>query len=109
MSPQKPRTFTAEFRQMAIDLALQGQQPVAQIERELGLSQGLLRQWLKKHRRAQAAGTTVEILNAEAQELARLRREVKRLEQENTILKKAVAIVAHPSPSGISLSTSIEH
>lgn len=104
MSSQKPRTFTPEFRQMAIDLVLHGQQPVAQIERELGLSQGLLRQWLKKHRRAQASGTTVEGLDVEAKELARLRRENKRREQENMILKKAVAIFAHPAPTGISSS-----
>lgn len=108
MTRQKPRTFTAEFRQMAIDLALHGEQPVAQIERDLGLSSGLLRQWLKKHRMAQAAGTTVAAVAAETHELARLRREVKRLEQENLILKKAVAIFAHPSPSGISSSLTTE-
>jgi transposase len=108
MTRQNPRTFTAEFRQMAIDLALHGEHTVAQIERDLGLSSGLLRRWLKKHRMAQAAGTTVAAVTTETQEMARLRREVKRLEQENLILKKAVAIFAHPSSSGISSSLTTE-
>ena len=44
----------------------------------------------------QAAGTTVAAEAAGTHELARLRREVKRLEQENTILKKAVPISRIP-------------
>ena len=55
MSKRQPRSYTDEFRQMAVELALAGQQSIAQIERDLGLSDGLLRLWLKKHRRATAA------------------------------------------------------
>ena len=108
MSKQNPRTFTPEFRQMAIDLALQGHQTVAQIERDLGLSSGLLRQWLKKYRTAQAAGTTVDDLAEERREVARLRRENQRLQEEVAILKKAVTMThlrgfpAHPPHGGSS-------
>ena len=100
MTRRKPRTFTPEFRQMAVDLALQGDQSIAQIERDLGLSDGLLRRWLKTYHAAKATGKTVEQVADERQELARLRRENKRLQEENAILKKAVVIFAHPSPSG---------
>ena len=108
MSNHQRRTFTPEFRQMAIDLALQGHHSIGQIERDLGLSDGLLRQWLKKHRRATSAGTTVAVLHAETRELARLRRENLRLQQEHTVLKKAVALFAHPSPSGTASSRSTD-
>ena len=100
MTRRKPRTFTPEFRQMAVDLALQGDQSIAQIERDLGLSDGLLRQWVKKHAAAKAVGKTVEQAADERREVKRLQREVARLQEEVAILKKAVVIFAHPSPSG---------
>lgn len=95
------RTYTAEFKRDAIALAERGDRSVAQIERDLGLSVGCLRHWRAAARRAAAAGTTTDALADQARELQRLRRENARLREEREILKKAVAIFVHPSPSGI--------
>jgi transposase len=94
------RTFTAEFKRDAIALAERGDRSVAQIERDLGLSAGCLRHWRADARRAAAAGTTPDVVSEQARELQRLRRENARLREERDILKKAVAIFVHPSPTG---------
>ena len=95
------RTYTAEFKRDALALAERGDRSVAQIERDLGLSAGCLRHWRADARRAAAAGTTTAALDDQNRELQRLRRDVARLREEREILKKAVAIVVHPSSTGI--------
>ncbi len=95
------RTYTAEFKRDAIALAERGDRSVAQIERDLGLSASCLRHWRAAARRAAAAGTTTDALADQARELQRLRREVAQLREEREILKKAVAIFVHPSPTAI--------
>ena len=52
-----------------------------------------LRMWRNEHLAAGSADALAR-QKAEAAELARLRREVKRLEQENEILKRAAAFFA---------------
>ena len=91
------RTYTAEFKRDAMALADRGDRSIAQSN--LGVSAGCLRHWRAHARRAAAAGTTVDTLAEQTRELQRLRRENARLREEREILKKAVAIVVHPSPT----------
>jgi transposase len=97
------RTYTREFKLEAIALAEQSEKSVGQIERDLGLSDGLLRHWLRAHRAkgTQAFPGTGHQPDAEA-EIRRLQRELEITRQERDILKKAVAIFAHPSTSATS-------
>ena len=66
---------------------------LAEIERDLGLSKGLLKHWV---RQAEADGVSAfpghGRLKPEEEELRRLRRENEVLRQERDILKKVVAI-----------------
>jgi transposase len=66
---------------------------LAEIERDLGLSKGLLKHWV---RQAEADGASAfpghGRLKPEEEELRRLRRENEVLRQERDILKKVVAI-----------------
>ncbi len=41
------RTYTSEFKREAVELATQSGKSMAAIERDLGLSKGLLKQWLR--------------------------------------------------------------
>ncbi len=86
---RKRRKFTNEFKMEAVKLAERGEVPVAQVARELGLNETVLRRWMGLYgKRAGANRLTPE----EHEELIRLRREVRRVTEERDILKKAVSI-----------------
>jgi transposase len=99
------RVFTREFKLEAIALAEKGEKSIAQLERDLGLSDGLLRHWIRAHRAngQQSFPGTGHQTEAE-EEIRRLRRELEITRQERDILKKAVAIFADPSPNATSSS-----
>ena len=100
MSNNKPRqVYTSEFKREAIELARTSGKRVAELERELGLSQGLLKDWI---RQAKVDGETAfpgqGRLKPADEELRRLQREVEILRQERDLLKKVVAIFSHDPP-----------
>ncbi len=85
----KRRQFTNEFKLEAVKLAERGESPVAQVARDLGLHETVLRRWMKLYGpRANGGRLTPE----EHEELLRLRREIRRVTEERDILKKAVSI-----------------
>ena len=91
-----PRPYPKEFREGAVQLARQGERPIADIARELGIAESCLRNWLKRDQldlRERDDGLT----SAEREELRELRRRVRRLEQEKEILRKAAAFFARES------------
>ena len=87
------RRFTAEFKAQAVKRVLNGGKPLVEVATELGVSTGQLSTWRTEHL---AAGSTEALAarKAEAAEMQRLKRENKRLEEENLILKKAAAFSA---------------
>ena len=85
--PQRP--YPPEYRHKIIELVRSGR-TIADVAREFELSDQTLRNWLKQDdvnagRREDGLTTT------ERDELTRLRRENKRLQVEQEILKKAAA------------------
>ena len=91
--PKTRRRFTSEFKAEAVKLLTEGGKPLQQVAAELGVHADQLRGWRNEHLAAGSA-EAVARQKAEAAELARLRREYKRLEQENEILKRAAAFFA---------------
>ena len=89
------KRYANEFKLEAVKLAEQGETPVAQVARDLGVSQSVLRRWMKWYgERANGGRLTPE----EHEELIRLRREVKRVTIERDILKEAVGIFSQELP-----------
>ena len=88
------RKHSEEFKKEAVRLALESGKPKAVVARELGISSSLLYAWIKKYDEAASRGLTVEEHNAEQEEMKRLKAEIKKLQQENAILKKAAAYFA---------------
>jgi transposase len=87
------RQFTAEFKAQAVKRVLEGGKPLAEVATELGVGTGQLSTW----RMEQLAAGSAEALatrRAEEAETQRLKRENKRLEEENLILRKAAAFFA---------------
>lgn len=100
MSNNKPRqVYTSEFKREAIELAHSSGKPLAELERELGLSQGLLKYWVRQAKaEGEAAFPGQGRLKPADEELRRLRREMEILRQERDLLKKVVAIFSHDQP-----------
>lgn len=76
----------------AIELARRGEVPVSQIARDMGIHDSVLYRWMRKHDGRSKARAADGLSSDERRELARLRREVRRLTTEREILKKAVGI-----------------
>ena len=82
-----------EFRQRAVELARTGSKPVAALARDLGISESCLRNWMAQAD-ADEKGSDSRLTSVEKRELAQLRRDKRRLEMENEILKRAAAYFA---------------
>jgi transposase len=88
-----PAPHPAEFRQRAVELARMREKPIAEIARDLGISDSCLRGWVRQAdldegRRSDGLTT------AEREELVALRRELRVAKMENEILKRAAAYFA---------------
>ena len=81
--------FPKEFRKDAADLVIDQKRTVADVARELGLVEQTLGNWVRQEKvdRGEREGLSTE----EREEMARLRREVKRLTMERDLLKRSVA------------------
>lgn len=81
------RRFSDEFKREAVRLAFEGSRPVAEVARELDVRPDLLRRWRRKFE-----GQGSDELSDVERENLRLRRDLRRTEEERDILKKALAI-----------------
>jgi transposase len=87
-----PAPHPPEFRRRAIDLARQPGVSVAQVAKDLGISESGLRRWMSQD--DIDAGRKEGLSSDERAELVRLRREVRVKEMEIEILKRASAYFA---------------
>jgi transposase len=97
MEKRKRRKFTKEFKAEAVRLCKVGDRSIGQIAKELDLTETALRAWSKQAEVDEGQGPPGALTTTEREELVRLRREVKRLEMEREILKKATAFFAKES------------
>jgi transposase len=84
-----PAPHPPEFRRRAVQLAHERAKPLAEIAKDLRISESCLRNWL-----AQAVdehGSATALTSKEKKELVELRRDKRRLEMEVEILKRAAA------------------
>ena len=98
--PKRRRGFTSEFKNEAVKLLAENGKSLQEAAAELGIHANQLRLWRNEHLAAGSA-EAVARQKAEAAELSRLRRENKRLEQENEILKRAAALPLSLEPMAL--------
>jgi len=95
----KRQSFTRAFKLEAVRLLEKSGRPIAEVARELGVRRNQLYKW---HEQLQRQGPD-EVFpgpgrrRGRAAELARLQRENARVQEENTILKKAARYFARES------------
>ncbi|WP_170185047.1 transposase [Saccharothrix texasensis] len=87
------RSFTPEFKAEIVELCGRGDRSVGQVAKDFDLTETAVRQWVVQAERD--AGTRSDGLTTdEREELARLRRENRRLTEDVEILKRATAFFA---------------
>jgi transposase len=92
MEKRVRRTFTDAFKTETVELVRSSGKTIAQISRDLDLTETAVRRWVEQT--AIDAGQRHGLTSTEREELARLRREVRVLQEERDILKKAAAFFA---------------
>jgi transposase-like protein len=94
-----PAPYPPEFRRRAVELARRGDRPIAVLAQRLQISESCLRRWVDQAD-VDDNGSDSRLTSAEKRELAQLRRQARRLELENEILKQALAYCARENILG---------
>jgi transposase len=101
MDDKKYRTYTKAFKLEALELLKSSDKSAGKIERELGITPGLLLKWRARYqalsKNGQEASLEPSDLEAARAEVRRLKRELTVVEEEREILKKAVNIFSRRS------------
>ena len=98
MSRRKRRIFTKQQREEAVRICQRSGKTIAQVARDLDLSENSLRKWVKQAEvDEQGSSDNGPLTTEERQELSRLRKENRDLQLERDFLKKAAAFFAKES------------
>jgi len=96
MSDKKYRAYTDEFKREALELLKSSGKSAGQLERELGITPGMLLKWRDRYQvvlsEKQEPQLVASDLEAAKREIVRLQRELKEVAEEREILKKVVNI-----------------
>lgn len=85
------KKYSDEFKREVLGMVSEGCRSVAQLERDLGITAGLIYKWQQRYRvKGEALEPSEE--RAEQAEMRRLRRELEIVRQERDILKKAIRV-----------------
>jgi transposase len=97
MAKRQRRSFNPEFKAEAVRLCKVGDRSIKQVAKDLDLTETALRDWVKRADIDAGKGPPEALTTAEREELARLRRELKRVTMEREILKAAATFFAKES------------
>lgn len=85
------KKYTNEFKRDVLAMVAEGKRSIAQIERDLDLTPGLIYKWQQRYR-VKDEGLQPSEERAEQAELRRLKRELEIVKQERDILRKALQV-----------------
>ena len=96
MRDKQYRKYTQEFKLEALRLLARSGKSAAQLERELGITEGMLLKWQERYQvvnpETGEASLEPSDLTAAKREIKRLERELREVAEEREILKKAMSI-----------------
>ena len=87
--------YSIEFKTQAVKRVIEDGLSAAQVARELGINHGTVMEWVRRYKEDEkepfvGSGN----LRSEAKKIRELEKQIKDLQEENAILKKAAAIFA---------------
>jgi transposase len=96
MNAKVYRKYAKEFKLEALELLKRGDKSAGEIERELGITPGLLLKWRQRYQVIKNGVQEMQLgpsdLEGAKAEIRRLQRELSAVEEEREILKKALNI-----------------
>lgn len=100
MNEKNNRKYPKEFKLQALELLKSRNKSAAQLERELGITKGMLLKWRDQYQ-IKKTPTTTELefsdLETTRREVVHLKRELAMVKEERDILKKAINIFSRKS------------
>lgn len=96
MTKKTRRQFSDEFKADAVSLVTDQGYSISEAARRLGVERSVLDRWCRKHRQ-RASDTLSQQEDDRDAEIKKLREEVRKLQIEKDILKKAAAFFAKES------------
>ena len=97
MAKHKRRAFSPEYKAEVVERIRRSGRSVGAISSELGLTETAVRRWVSQAEVDVGRGGSGALTTSEREELTRLRREIRRLQVEHEILRKAAAFFARES------------
>ena len=99
MPKNQKNNYPLEFKTSAVKLAVESDQSVAQIARDLGVNDNTLYSWINKYSNSYKNNQNNMQVNNEScfEENKRLKKELTLVKQERDLLKKAAAYFAKES------------
>ena len=88
----KKRYYDPEFKREAVRLVLNEGRRVSEVERSLGITDGVLKGWVKNHQERSGVSQGGQEAGFDAKRTRELERQLARVTEERDILKKAVAV-----------------
>lgn len=102
MTERHNRTYTDDFKREALQLLKTGGKSARQLERELGITPGMLVKWRDQYQLKETPTGETHLapsdLEAAQREIRRLERELREVSEEREILKKVVSIFSKSRP-----------
>ena len=87
--------YNQEFRDSAIQLCLNSEEPISKIAKDLGINKNTLGVWVREYKKVNNIKSSKELKQESLEEEnKRLRKELALAKQERDILKKATAYFA---------------
>ena len=91
----RKKTFTHEFKQECINLVLQHKYSVTQAAETMNIGLSTLQRWLRQYRGEVRGDTpTASAITPEQRRIQELEKQVRQLQSDNDLLKKASAFFA---------------
>jgi transposase len=92
--------YSKEFKQEVLRMSEVGDKSIAELERELGLTRGLIQKWRERYRIGEKSQGLQRSVESEGEaEIRRLRRELEVAREERDILKKAIQVFSREQKS----------
>ena len=82
-----PRAYPEEFRRDVVEIARRNETPIAQIAKDFGISDAVIRRWLAKADIEDGLKPVTAVM--ESAELREANKRIRLLEMENEVLRRA--------------------
>ena len=102
MKEQSKSQFSAEFRQECVDLVINQKYSMVAAAKAMNIGQSTLSRWVSASRNQDSSSKNTIAITPEQLRIKELEKKLKRVEMENSILKKATALLMLDSMHSLS-------